>query len=95
MANPHLHNLEILVPWEKRFHTQCDELRFILRLNRLGRLHLHPSHDVPLALWPTIFARMTDSIDDRGALQYFLRHKPALVRTRNGGGVKRCCSCGL
>lgn len=69
MANPHLHNLEILVPWEKRFHTQRNELRFILRLNRLGRLHLHPSHDIPLALWPTILARMTDSIDDRGALQ--------------------------
>jgi len=65
--------------------TQRKEIRFFLSLNRLGRRYLHPSFDsLPLALWPKILARMTGA-DRQGALRYFLRHRPALVRTRNGG----------
>lgn len=87
-TNPHLRKLEVF-QLMKPFPTHRNELSFFLRLNRFGRLHLHPSLEVPLALWPKILAGMTGSFEDCGALQYFLRHKPALVRARNGSGIKR------
>lgn len=91
-TNPHLRKLEFFRR-DITLPNHGNELRFFLPLNHLGRRHVYPSDDVPVALWPTILARMTGSFDDRGALYYFLRRKAALVRARDGG-VKRCSGGG-
>lgn len=83
-TNTSLIEMEIL-ELEKSIEVQDQKIQFYTSLNGLGRRYLHPSYDsMPLSLWPTILARMTGE-NHQGELQYFLRHKPALVQTRNGG----------